>query len=261
VIEELDRELRAVGVPARRRRRIRLELEDHLACDPGADLGNPRELARQFADELGSVYARRAGVAVFLALVPVGVLVCVLALSRPGVVFNVGATLGGQLAFVGGTLALLRAWRLERQPVITAAEGRVIARRGALGILGGVITLAAVAVSVRGDLAWATLGVGCVALAAAAVALAATRLRPSATGRAGDLAFDLGIVVDPWLLALVIAAGVALCIALGGVIQSDPLDGLARAAGDAVLCLAGFALLCRPLGLRESTLRLPRSTK
>lgn len=251
MIEELDRELRAVGVPARRRRRIRLEFEDHLACQPGADLGNPHELARQFADELGTVYARRAGLGVFLALVPVGALVCVLALSRHGVVFNVGATLGGQLAFVGGTLALLRAWRVRKQPVIAAADSRVIARRAALGILGGVITLAAVALSVRGDLVWVTVAVGCVALAAAGVALAATRLRPTAAGSAGDLSFDLGIAADPWLLACVVAAGVALCIALAGIVQSDPLDGLVRAIGDGLLCLAGFALLGRQLGLRQ----------
>ena len=60
MIDELETELRAVGIPPRRRRRIRLELEDHLACDPGADLGDPRELARQFADELGTLALRLA---------------------------------------------------------------------------------------------------------------------------------------------------------------------------------------------------------
>jgi len=259
VIDELDRELRAFGVPARRRRRIRLELEDHLACDPRADLGNPSELARQFADELGTAYARRAGFAVFLALVPVGVLACVLALLDNGTV-NVGSVLGGQLAFVGGTLALLRAWRLRGVRVIAAAESRVIRRRALLGLAGGALTLVSLRVTSvttpssagagNATLVWVTVGVGALALVAAAAALLAARLRPSADGSAGDFSFDLGIGASPWRLAFVIAGAVALCIAFAGVVQSDPFDGLARALADGSLCLAGFAVLGRPLGLR-----------
>lgn len=250
MIERLDHELAACGVPAGRRRRIRLELEDHLACDPAADLGNPAELARQFADELGTAFARRAGYAVFLALAPIGLLAGVLALVSHGTV-NVGTVLGGQLAFVGGTLALLRAWRLRRAAVVSDADARFLRRRAVLGIGGGALTLVSIAVVTQRPLALVTLAVGAVVLAVAAAAcLAAARLRPLAEGSPRDLSFDLGIPADPWRLAFWIAGAVAFCIAAAGIVQSDPLDGLVRALGDGTLCLAGFALLGRPLGLR-----------
>jgi hypothetical protein len=260
VTDELDRELAAVGVPARRRRRIRHELEDHLACDPSADLGDPRALARQFADELGTAYARRGGLAVFVALVPIGLLACVLARVDNATV-NVGTVFGGQLAFVGGMLALLRAWRLRRERVISAAESLVIRRRALLGLAGGALTLASLRIaagttpesasSTDKTLVAVTIGVGALTLAGAAVALLAARLRPAAAGTAGDLSFDLGIDTDPWRLAFAIAGLVALCIAVAGVVQADPFDGLVRAVGDGILCLAGFALLGGLLGLRR----------
>jgi hypothetical protein len=250
VIDRLDRELAALGVPARRRRRIRVELEDHLACDPSADLGDPAELARRFADELGAAYARRAAYSVFLALVPVGVLSGVLALVSHGTV-NVGTILGGQLAFVGGTLALLRAWRLRRATVVTAADATFLRRRVLLGIGGGLLTLASIAVATQRPLALLSVASGAVVLAVAAAAcLAAIRIRPVAAGGAHDFSFDVGVRADPWRLALWIAAAVVVCIAVAGIVQSDPLDGLVRAFGDGLLCLAGFAALGRPLGLR-----------
>lgn len=251
MIERLDHELAACGVPAGRRRRIRLELEDHLACDPGAELGEPSALARQFADELGTAYARRAGVTIFVALAPIGVLTAVLALASSGAV-NVGTVLGGQLAFVGGTLALLRAWRLRRATVVSAADAAVLRRRVLLGIGGGALTLASIAVATQRPLALATVAVGTVALVVAAVAnLAARRLRPVADGLPRDLSFDLGVGADPWRLAFLIAGAVALCIAAAGIVQADPIDGVVRAVADGTLCLAGFALLGRPLGLRS----------
>ena len=249
MIELLDRELAALGVPARRRRRIRLELEDHLACDPEADLGDPVELARRFADELGTAYARRAGFMVFVALVPVAVLFGLLLVAGQGA-NNVGTVLGTQLAFVGGTLALLRAWRLRRQVVIAASESRVLARRATLGIAGGLLTLVSIGVATHTVLSGVTIGTGCVSLGLAGVALRAARLRPANTGPAADFAFDLGLNADPWRLAIVVAAAVAFCIAAAGFVQADLLDGLVRAFGDGILCTVGFALLGRPLGLR-----------
>jgi hypothetical protein len=74
---------------------------------------------------------------------------------------------------------------------------------------------------------------------------------PRAEGGAHDLGFDLGVDVDPWRLALAIVGAVTLCIAVAGVVQADPIDGLVRAMGNGLLCLAGFALLGRPLGLRS----------
>lgn len=250
MIDRLDRELAALGVPGRRRRRIRLELEDHLACDPGADLGDPAELARHFVDELGTALARRAGYTVFLALAPIGVLAGALALVNAGVV-NVGTVVGVQIAFVGGTLALLRAWRLRSTAVVSAAEAAVLRRRVLLGIAGGGLTLASIGVATQRPLALATIGIGTATLAAVAVTcLSAVRVRPLSDGSPGDLSFDLGVAEDPWRLALWIAGAVAVCIALAGIVQADPIDGLVRAVGDGTLCLAGFAVLGRPLGLR-----------
>ncbi|HEY2354791.1 MAG TPA: hypothetical protein VGH79_07850 [Gaiellaceae bacterium] len=271
MIDALDRELRARGVPARRRRRIRLELEDHLACNPSADLGDPVALARQFADELGTAYARRAGFGAFLALVPLGVsfmalfaFTAVYTTSAPSAL-TLELVIGVQLAFVGGMLALLRAWRLRRAVVVPAAEARVLHRRAALGLGGGVLTEIGLVLLASGyypdvqwhepALAWLTAAVGAASLfAGGCVLVRASRLTPVAEGVARDLSFDLGVDASPRHLAFAIAGAVALCIAVAGVVQADPFDGLVRAVGDGLLCLAGFAVLGRPLGLRKSAL-------
>jgi hypothetical protein len=65
VIAELGRELAAVGIRGRERDRILAEFADHLACDPDAVLGDPRELARQFADDLATDTTRRAALWTF----------------------------------------------------------------------------------------------------------------------------------------------------------------------------------------------------
>lgn len=268
-LDELDLELRTARIPAGRRLRILAELADHLATDPGSAerLGSPPTLAQQFADELGTAYARRAGYGVFLALAPVGLLfgvlftVAALYTTSVDAPITIGLTFGVQLAFVGGTLGLLRAWRTRRTPVLTAADARVLVRRAALGITGGAIAVATLAFAVfqpRGvqwevpALAYATVAVGALTLTAAAVLTArAAGLHPSGEGAGGDLASDLAVAVAPWRLAFAVAGAVALCIAVAGVLQADPIDGLVRALGDGMLCLAGFALLGRPLGLRH----------
>ena len=267
MIDELDRELRAAGVPARRRRRIRLEFEDHLACDPSADLGDPGALARQFADELGTAYARRAGFAVFVALAPFGMLTIALFLfasvrvSYPPLALTLALVVGVQLAFVGGALAALRAWRLRRLVVMPAVEAGVLVRRAGLAVVGAALTTVPLGYLASGfypflltsrPLAWVTLATGtAAALLGSAAVVRAWRLRPIADGEAHDLSFDLGLNVDPWRLALGTAGAVALCITLAGVVQSDPIYGLARGLADGSLCLAGFALFGRPLGLRR----------
>jgi hypothetical protein len=268
-LDQLELELRRTGIPAGRKRRIVAEFADHLASDPDCEerLGSPDALARQFADELGTVYARRAGYAIFLALAPVGLLLGALfgltALYTTSVSAQVtgGLVIGIQLAFVGGTLALLRAWKTRRARVVTAGEARVIVRRALVGIAGGtitVVTLAFAAFQGRGvqwnvpELAYATVAAGTLTLTvAAALTARAAAFRPSREGPAGDLASDLGIDAPPWALAVVITLAIVLCIAVAGIIQADPFDGLARAAGDGLLCLIGFAVLGRPLGLRR----------
>lgn len=266
---ELDRELRAARIPGPRRRRIVTELADHLASESSSEkrLGSPAELARQFADELGTVYARRAGYAVFLALVPLGLLlgavfvVAAVYTTNVDAPVTIGLTLGAELAFVGGMLGLLRAWRTRRTGVLSAADARIVVHRAVLGIAGGTLTVVTLAFAVfqgRGvqwtvpELGYATVAVGAVTLTvAAALTARAAVVHPSRAGAAGDLSSDLGVAVGPWRLAFMIAGAVALCIAVAGVVQADPIDGLARAVGDGLLCLAGFALLGRPLGLRH----------
>jgi hypothetical protein len=277
-LAELRRELEAARIPAGRRRRIETELADHLQCEPSAAdrLGDPAELARRFADEVGTALSRRAAFAVFLALAPFGLLFGALVAllgpahlkaSDPNLV-GPAVILGTQLAFVGGSLAMLRAWRLRRAAAVPAAQATVLRRRALLGLAGGYLTAAGIAVGASQlpshvaswypPLAYATAVVGIATLTVAGVELGrATRLRPvAAGGAAGDLESDLGPLVPGALrgntrrLAVAIAGLVAFCIALAGAVQGDPFDGLARGLVDALLCLGGFALLGRRLGLR-----------
>jgi hypothetical protein len=245
-LHDVERALVAVGIPRSRRRRIVDELADHLASNPDAQLGEPGDLAHRFADEIGSAYARRAGFVTFLALVPFGVAFAALfAFEQPA---NAPILLGTQLAFVGGMLAVLRAWRLRSA---TADDARVLRRRVGLALIGAALTVAGL--MVEGGIPSLTVGgVGTLSLVVAALALAqAARLQPSTGGPStATLATDLGRDGSPWRLALLIAAGVAFCIAVNGAVQSDPFDGLAAGIVDGTLCLGSFAALGRWLGLR-----------
>jgi hypothetical protein len=277
-LDDLRRELAAKRIPPGRRRRIIAELDDHLRCDPSASdrLGEPAALAKRFADEVGTALSRRAAFATFVALAPFGLLFGTLMALLGVAHFRSGdpnllgpaVILGTQIAFVGGSLAALRAWRLRGATAVPAAEAAVLLRRAAFGLGGGLLTVGGLAVGASqmpshvsawfAPLAYATAAVGAVTLTTAGVALVrAARLKPIAPGAAtGDLVSDLGPFVpaplrgNPWRLAFAIAGLVALCIAIAGVMQSDPFDGLARALLDALACLAGFGLLGRWLGLR-----------
>ena len=66
-LNRLDAELARAGIHGARRKRIIAEFADHLRCDPDADLGDPVALATQFADELGTSFARTAAFRAFLA--------------------------------------------------------------------------------------------------------------------------------------------------------------------------------------------------
>jgi len=278
--EELAQELAAVGIAGSLRHRIVAEIADHLACDPEADLGAPRALARQFADEIGTSHARRAAITSFGALALAGILFAAAFVTAPSGAFGAawsGAPLLGrvatgvtlvapQLAFVAGVLAALRALVRRRTTVLSAAEATVIVRRAAVGVAAGIASMAAlglIAIEYRGYLpgGWVVLaevaaGIGLAALAASVPALlGAVRLRPLAPGSPGDVFDDLGgWVPSPlrghlWRLALVVAGLVGLAIALFGVLASDGFDGAVRGIADALLCLLGFATLGRYLGL------------
>jgi hypothetical protein len=73
VIDELAHELVAVGIRGRLRARILAEAAEHVrdAGSPEA-FGDPKALARRFADELGPEEARRAARGSFAALAVAG---------------------------------------------------------------------------------------------------------------------------------------------------------------------------------------------
>lgn len=283
-IDQLSRELASVGIGGSLRRRIVAEFSDHLDCEPAAELGAPRELARQFADELGTSRARRAGLATFLALALAGTLFGVVFVTSPAVVFGSGghpdsrllgglanlvAILAPQFAFVAGTLAALRTVRRRSALVIPRAEARIIARRALVGLIAGFATMLAVAtmaIEFHRSLPswWMTLALLSSAIGAAALAsvtplaLAAARTRPVAEGSAGDLFEDFGALMPrrlrgrPWAFALIVAAGVAVATTVAGIAGSDGYDGALRGLAEALACLGGFALFGPFLGLRSA---------
>lgn len=271
---DLQRELAQVGIRGRRSDRIVTEFRDHLASNPDAYLGEPHAIARQFADELGTGFARRAAVRTFLSLAVAGGVFAasILRVSALGGVgrVNVAAPiaalmlvclLAGQIAFVAGCSALLRAFWLRDERVIAGGEATVLIRRAAIGLLSGAVTLTALPViSIAGHhilpeaFAFVATGIGLAAIAVAVPAVReAARVRPVEPGDAGDLFSDLGPFaprgVSAWRFAIVFAAGVALVIALAGVAANDPYDGIARGLANGLGCLGCFAVLGRYLGL------------
>jgi hypothetical protein len=285
-LSTLEAELAAVGIPPRRRERILAEFADHLHECPSAELGAPAELARQFADELGTRLARGAAFRAFTALAVSGLGVAVMFIaagrwrglnlygSRHPVATPTWtmpvmllAALAAQVALVSGTLALLRAWRLRHERVIGRADATVLARRAGVGLVSGALTVAllpGIALAFPHTvghtwkvLAWVVAGAALIGLVSVAPAVArSARLRPASSGEPADLTADLG----PWLpaqltparCALLLAAAIVVVMGLQGVVADDPYDGLARGLWDGVACLAGYASLGRYLGLTGS---------
>jgi hypothetical protein len=249
-LDALETELAAAGIPARRRARIIAEFTDHLAESPEAELGAPRDLARQFADELGTRLARVTAYRAFVALaVAATTLVVMFFLGgrSNGWVgygsFNGNPTerwyipmlfvcaVAAQVALAAGTLALVRAWRLRRVVVISYADALILNRRAAVGLVAGAITMMVMPLTFFGfrhmgatfdhltdpGARWfvTNLILGSVAviglLSLLPSVLTAMRLRPSLEGEAGDIRADIGFD-NPWITPW----RVALC--LSGVI-------------------------------------------
>lgn len=309
-LNALESELKQAGIPPRRRARILTEFSDHLHENPEAELGVPRELARQFADELGTRLARVTAYRAF------GVLA--VAATVLGVMFiEGGRTWGGwvgygshptsaympswwvplmvvwfisaQVAFAAGSLALLRAWRLRRQTVISAADAAILNRRVAVGLAAGAVTMLVLPAtdlmlarpltpyrlpngqtishwrslfSVTPSSWWSYVAIiGGPVLIVAMLSmipsvLIAARLKPNREGVAGDLTLDLGVQetpITPPLIALFLSAALMLVMLVIGIHSGVPLAGLARGLIDAGLCLTGFTVLGAYLGLRATT--------
>ena len=278
-LESLSAELAQVGLGRGLRRRIVTEFADHLESDPDADLGAPATLARQFADELGTARARSAAFRSFGALALAGTLFAATMLltaalggvgranlSRPVTLLLLCCIIAAQVSFVAGGLGFLRAYRLRGQSVIPQAEAVVLRRRAAVGLATGALTLVALPTLALAAphvmsaswrvAAWATAGVGLVAiLVAAPAAVAAARVSPVAGGGAGDLFGDLGPLVPeplragPWRFAFAVALALGAVIAIAGAGADDPYDGALRGLVEAIAVLAGFGLLGPYLGL------------
>jgi hypothetical protein len=274
-VEELRRELGAVGIRGRLRARILAEAAEHVQDAGSAErFGSPRELANVFAAELGAVASRRAAVSAFAALAVAGAVYATsfLAVALSGAppadgllapLALIVVIVAPQLAFVAGSLGLLRTLRVRREPVLPTAELTAINRRVRVALLAGLATMAGLAlyaVALRGELpGWcvtftlvAAPAAGALLLAAAVPAARAASLRPRLAGEARDVFDDLGAArVAPWRFARRVALAAGAVVWLSAAVQGDPLDGLVTGLYEAVACLGGFALLGRYLSIRR----------
>jgi hypothetical protein len=278
-VTSLADELRAVGIRGRLLQRIVAEYEDHLRCDPDAQLGTPSELAREFADEVGTSNVRRGAVVGFAALT-----VAAIALAVPVIdalsfhafrsteqgwkpVGDAGlaiVALATQVALASGTLAILRTVWHRRERIVSRTEATMIFRRNVLALACGLATMAGLglmAAGIRGHTSWRTLaatgaGAGALALIAAApFVLRAGQVRPTSEGPRGDVLDDLGPFAPawlrgrPWRFAVLFAVAIGIVVALLGVAANDPFDGIFRGIAEAFVCLVGFAALGPFIGL------------
>ena len=282
---ELNSELRRLGVPASRRRRLVAETEDHLLSDPEAlpRFGTAGDIARQCADELGSSGARRVSVTAFAVLAFAGLLFGALMLAvfttvpRHTIVCCSGTSpartltlallvVAPQVAFVAGVLAAVRAARLRRS-TLPRSEVDVLRRRSAVAMLSGAVTMVALVAFVvqfasvlPGWLVPAAYAAGAASLLLLAVAsvplVVTSRVRVQTAGAAGDVFSDLGPVIPmplrghPWAFAIGCAFVVAVIVLIPGIAADDGYDAAVRGAAEAIACLAGFAVLGRYLSLR-----------
>jgi hypothetical protein len=285
-LTDLHAQLARAGIRGARRERIVTEFADHLGCDPDADLGDPAALATQFADELGTSFARKAAFQAFLALSFAGILVVARAVAL--LPLNAGgfgtadtvslliSALAAQVAFVAGGLGLLRALRLRGRATIPREDASALMRRAGIGLAAGVLTIVAFPLSQAHRAHSGTVAIGSyptnlwwplasaagvvMLIAAAPAVVRAARLRPHTAGPAGDLLADLGPLQPVAAriaggslnrLAFIIAAGIAIVMALAGVVANDPYDGILRGLLEGAVFLGGYAVLGRYLGIRR----------
>jgi hypothetical protein len=251
VIDELSRELGALGIRGRLRARILAEAAEHVREGSPEAFGDPSTLARQFADVLGAAEARRAARVAFVALVAVAgayamVFVSIGRAGAPQEIFGggdpplgflaaVGLILLPQVSFVGGLTA------------VVARTPRLALRRVALGLVAGAASLGcAVLFTVQFQLQvpwlWAT-APGLVAAAlAAGYALRAARIRTTAS---------LPELTLTWPQAVAVAAVAALAVGIAGASGGNPGEGLRNALVECVSCMSGFAVFGRVIGIRR----------
>ncbi len=277
---DLGAELDRAGIHGATRRRIELELADHLACDASSEarLGSPREVAERFAAELRTTRTRRAAWRSFfgLALTAALLMVHARALSPLGswsAVAGTNATfvsLGGllmvlcaQIAFVAGVLAI------RRRPTGTA-EAALVQRRAAIALLAGagvvvgeVIQATALERYLPGWWYAAALGAAAVSLAAlgaCALWLRSAREVTPGGGAVPGLSRDLPLPLSSHAAAFVVLTGVAVVLVAGvGSVfaESSVVEGATRGMLEAVAFVGCYLLLRRPLAITLD--RSPRS--
>lgn len=283
---ELGDELRAAGVSGAERRRILAELHDHIASEPGCEdrLGDPRELAVQFADELATDRSRRSAYSVFVALAATAVALFVsqaaIAAARgyPGydrglslalfIPAALGMVVAPQAALVAGTLAAWRAMRRRQARVLPTAELELIRRRAWVGLGSGIATAVGLELYVidfsRVLPGWWLALVGALAAVAGAALVGAAiglrragAVRASTDGPAGDVFDDLPLIGwgclrrRPWLLGVAasLIAGAAIT-AITWHAESSLIEGAQRGAFEAAAAALGFAIFGRAIGVR-----------
>ncbi|HSP72505.1 MAG TPA: hypothetical protein VLN26_09055 [Gaiellaceae bacterium] len=248
---ELSRELGAVGIRGGLRRRILAEADDHLRSGgDAARFGAPHEIAERFAAELAPSVSRRGAYTAFAALAVAGGVytAAFLSIGTPSGFLDLlpaaVAIVAPQVAFVCGSLALLRALRRP-------GDAAVVGRRAALAVVSGLAAVASVAYLADATaISAATGAAGLLLLAAAPRTVVAARLRaPGAV--VGDLRDDLGLPLEPWRIARLVAVGCGVLVLVAGIAASDPIDGLVRAVAESLACLGGFWALGRAIGLRR----------
>jgi hypothetical protein len=284
-IARLSTELDERGVPRRDRRRIVLEFEDHIACEPGCEerLGDPAALASRFADGLATSRARTSAFGAFggLALAAGALALSQLAIGHAGgypssetglspalfAVAVLGMLVAPQVALVTGTLAGWRALRRRHERSIPAAEIALIERRSRVALWAGLATVGGIAVYLVNFLShfpsWYLAAVGAAAaLAAVALSLAlwrlagATAIVSSAPGPAGDVYDDVALIRwdwlrrRPWRLGLIasVTVGILATLVLGHA-ESSLVEGLQRGIFEAVAAFVGYVALGRAVGL------------
>jgi DUF1707 SHOCT-like domain len=292
-LETLAAELSARGVPARERRRILLELHDHIECEPGCEdrLGDPRELAGSFADQLATARTRSGALRAFGAL---ALAAAVLAISQlaihaaggyPGYSNGlstwlffpalIGMLVAPQVALVAGSLAALRTVLRRHVAGIPAAEIDLIGRRSRIALLSGVATVAGLELYLINFAnrfpGWYLSLIGGLAAAAGVTLVLALRdmrraqaIVSTMPGTAGDVYDDLPLLARrwlqrrPWLLGaigtLIVGAATTLFFAHA---ERSLQEGLQRGIVEALAAALGFLLLGRSVGLLPGPVAQP----
>ena len=291
-LSEFSADLAARGISRSDRRRIMLELEDHIACEPGCEerLGDPALLAATFADELATDRARGSAFRAFGALVLAAI---ALALSQLAIVHAggypgfrnglslaiffpalIGMFIAPQVALVAGTLAAWRSVRRRSRAALPAAEIDLIRRRTWVAISAGLAVCGGLELYVLDFSqklpAWylAMIG-GSAAIAGGALLIVMRGLSSagglvSATGGgAGDVFDDLPLLGGwRWLREHPVRLGV-ICSLLVGLAMTafeahaerSLSEGIQRGTVEGLAAFAGFLALGRVIGVRSRPAR------